>query len=158
MKKVAYRLKKRCGEHVEDGHTYVAGDKVVSTRNLVEIFKGKFEKIHRDDISAEDTPNIPSSATVLDKGKGEGDKKSPSSKLKNSKMFGRNVSLSFPAAIAAELRVYEKDAWYQVVDWNTEDEKPEVVSKRKLREKDVASFLETFVESDDDDEDDDEDE
>lgn len=164
MRKVAFRLKARCGDHVEDGVTYVAGDKVMSNRNLVKLFRNKFERVHpEDDFKfAEASPNIPAPGTVLDKDKDEGAQKTPSSKskkLKNSKKFGRNATLTFPAALAAELRVYEKDFWFQVVDWNTEDGKPEVVSEKKLREKDVADFLKTFVEpesDDDDDEDDDE--
>lgn len=162
VKKVAFRLKARCGDHVEDNVTYVAGDKVMSNRNLEKLFKNKFERIHpEDDFDfAKAGPNIPSPRTVLDKDKGEEDQKSSSSKsgkYKNSTKFGRNITLSFPKAIAAELSVYEKDHWCQVVDRNTEDGKPEVVSEKKLREKEVDSFLETFVESENEDEDEDDD-
>ncbi len=169
VRKVAFRLKQRCGDHVEDGKTYVAGDKVMSCRNLEKLFRNKFERVHpeEDFDFAEASPNIPSPRAVLDKDKGEGDRKPPSSKskkLKNSKKFGKNITLSFPAAIEAELRVYEKASWCQVVDWNTEDGKSEVVSEKKLREKDVEEFLKDYVEpvtdddDDDDSEDDDEDE
>lgn len=144
VRKVAFRLRKKCGDHNEEGVNYVAGDIVKSTRNLEKMFKNKFDRVRpKDDFDFEETsPNIPSPQKT-------------SKKYKNSNKFGTNVTPSFPTAIAAELVVYEKDAWYQVVDRNTEGGKPELVSKKKLREKDVEDFLKNYVEPDSDDDDDD---
>ncbi len=137
VKKVAFKLKKKCGDHNEEGKTYVAGDKVMSHRNLEKLFPTKFERVHPDDgfEFAEASPNIPLPRAVRDKG--EGAKKSSSPKYKNSTKFGENVTLSFPAAVAAELNVYKKANWFQVVDRNTESGKPAVVSEKKLRENEV---------------------
>lgn len=160
VKKVAFKLRLKCGDHVEDGVSYVAGDTVMSNRNLESIFRNKFDRVHPDDgfEFADASPNIRDARAVLDKDKDEGDNKAPSSKskkLKDSKKFGKNVTLSYPAAVAAELRVYEKANWFQVVDWNTENGEPEVVTEKSLREKDVAAFLAEYVEPDLDDDDDD---
>lgn len=159
VRKVAFRLKKKCGDHNEEGINYVAGDTVMSHRNLEKLFKNKFERVHPDDDFefAEASPNIPLPQTVLDKEEGGG--KSPSSKSKkhkDSKKFGQNVTVSYPTAVNAELEVYEKDHWFSVVDRNTEDGKPEELTEKKLREKDVESFLKTYVEVDADAVDDDE--
>lgn len=162
VKKVAFQLRKKVGDHNEDGVNYAAGSIVMSNRNLVKLFRNKFDRVHPDEDFdfAEACPNIPSARTVLNKGKEEGKGPSPKSKRhKDSKKFGENVTLSYPAALDAELEVYEKDHWYSVVDRNTESGKPELLSGKKLREKDLDSFLKRYVEPDDDgDEDDDEDE
>ena len=159
-KKIAYKLKNKCGDHVEDGVTYLAGDTVMSTRKLDKIFHTKFVKVHPDDFETPDRkPNIPSNRAAKDKGKGGKSKSSPP-KPKNSTKFGTNVTDEFPSAVEAQLTVYMKDYWYQIVDRNTEDGKPSVVNEKKLQSKQVGPFLEKFVEKaedidfDDDDEDD----
>jgi len=149
-----FRLGKRCGDHVEDGKMISPGATIESARNLEKVFPGKFVKVHPDENDYEipdEEPNIPSPEAVYDKGEGE-DVSESDSPYPVHPEFGIDITSEFPLAEEIEVKVYEKNHWCQIVD-ETEDGK-EIINDKKLRRKNVKTFLETIeIEEDEEDED-----
>lgn len=156
-----FRLRKKCGNHIgppdANGNrkTYKAGNVVPSEDDLVAKFPMKFELVQgqtEDDNEIASVPNIPepikSKKTKTTVAKSNTQK---SSKVIKSK-YGEDVTEQFPLAKELDLQVFEKSKWFTVVDDDVE------VNDKKLRRKEVDSFLEDYSQIDDEDDEDSEDE
>jgi len=148
-----FRLKQRCGNHVENGKIYEPGDIIETGRDLSSKFRNKFERIHEalKDTGKKDTdeikrPNIPPSVGEGgDTGLNPSPESSPISDeeiVEENLEYGEDVTSEFPTAEKLEVKVFEKSKWYTIVD--TSD--GEVLNEKKLRKKDVIPFLEQYLE------------
>ena len=151
-----FRLKEKAGGHVEGNKQYEAGDIIETDRDLIARFKGKFEKVHEDDL--EDTgaplqtkPNIPSPKAKRGKGSKDKSSQSPSDSdveitnlndIEESE-HGVEVTSNFPTAKKVKVQVWEKDGWYMVTD--PEDDN-EVLNEKKLRENQIEEFVHQYEE------------
>ena len=154
-----FKLKKGCGQHVEKGRTYKAGEEVESEHDLVRMFPEKFELVPGQ-ISVPAVPEIPAPITVkgsvdsenerptLPKSTSDEDEK-PKKKTKGSK-HGKDVTDDFPTAEGFGFKIYEKGGWFAVVDAND----GAVINKKKLRKDGVETFLEEYDMGDEDEEED----
>ena len=141
---------KRGTHYGADGKAYKKGALVESSRDLVAVFsKAKFERDYAaeqktDGTTANSKPNIPRSASKL---------KAKKSKKEVSSEHGIDVTSEFPTATKVGVKVFEKSKWYTAVD----EQDDEVLNEKKLRRKDVESFLEQYLNVDDNEDEDDED-
>lgn len=162
-----FRIKPKCGEHEEEGRTYGPGDVIKTKRNLRKIFVGKFDKVHDEDEKKDTghkTPDIKTPAvaaskeTESDKDKtSKSDPVSTSSKKKNSKKYGVNVTEDFPLAETNDLRVYEKAKVFSIIEMDEDNKK---ILLKKTKKKDVVNYIEEMMEDevhDDEDEDEEDD-
>lgn len=98
------------GGHVEDGKSYEKGDIVESDKNLVSLFRGKFEKVYSEDekLKMQETPKIPTKES-LDKVK---------EKSKNIETrLGPDVTVSFLEAKGTEFKIHKAaGSKYHIVD------------------------------------------
>lgn len=146
-----FRLKEKCGHHVEDGKIYKSGDIIETERDLPTIFhgkdakgrnrSGKFERVHENlkDTGTKDTsriqrPNIPPGVSPKQK-----------TKVANKESaHGEDVTSEFPTAEKVEVKVFEKSRWFTVID--TQDDS--ILNEKKLRRKEVELFLEQYLDLD----------
>ncbi len=163
-----FLLKKKCGNFIgppdEEGNrtTYKSGDKVPSDEDLVTKWPGKFELVGR--YKEEDTPDAPDFPSKSEKkSKSKKATKKEDIKTKSSKSpqkipvvskYGVDVTEDFPTAAKVKLQVFEKLKWFTVID----PDNGEVLNEKKLRKRNVESFLEEYVPDEDEDAEEDEDE
>jgi len=136
-----FKLKKRCGDHYQNGKRYRAGDIVESSLDLCVRFPAKFERDFAAEQKANTAPAVskPNIPPPVDKG---GDKNKPSPL---STKYGEDVTSKFPTAEEVEVLVFEKSKWYTVVD----KADGEVLNEKKLRRKDVEPFLGQYLSDED---------
>ncbi len=147
-----FRLKG--GNHVEDDVTYKSGDIIDSPRDLVAMFRGKFERAFDKELEAKSTKGtkdktVPSKPAIppVSEADGKADKTKPeASPIIKEGEYGRDVTAEFPTAEELDVMVFEKSKWYTVVD--NEDNK--VLNEKKLRAKEVQPFLDSYLEDDED--------
>jgi len=148
-----FKLKK--GTHLQRDKVYKKGDRVESLRDLVAIFsKEKFERDYEaeqragiDAVAVDSKPAIP---PPVDKGADKIEKSPPLPEPKFESVHGKNVTSEFPTAEEIEVEVFEKLKWYTIVDLAD----GEILNKKKLRRKDVQSFLEQYLDEKEDGEED----
>jgi len=151
-----YRLKG--GSHVQNNKIYHKGDIIDTSFDLCQLFRGKFEKVYEEvtDTGVEipnlrARPNI-SPPPLADEGK-EAATSEPSSDtgdVSDESQYGKDVTKDFPVAEELDVQVFEKSKWYTVID--TDDNK--VLNEKKLRKKEVKTFLDELSEDDAEDDDD----
>ena len=156
-----FKLKERSGGHKvashvdENGREVKPGDVIESSSDLEKLFRNKFERMPETVQGPIPKPSIPiplPGQSIEDKGGVDADTSqtppdSPDSKDKDEEKtegeYGKDVSALFPVAGEVEMKVFEKNHWYTVVD--TED--GEVMNeKKKLRKEEVTGFLEQYRE------------
>lgn len=165
-----FRLKKKCGDHAQDGKIYKSGDIVETDIDLCALFRNKFERAYEQelkDTGKEDTtakkPNIPSPlgkddevveeiiSDSLPKDEVETEEAvsdflleddEPDKNAEDETEHGKDVTSEFPTAVKLRLKVFEKSKWYVVVDVSDGS----VLNVKKLREKEVQSFIEQYLE------------
>lgn len=126
--------------HVEDGVRYYKGSRIVSDRDLDQIFKGKFTRI--DD--APSFPNDCSGVAETTEEEGQETREEVSSLAKppsEAGPLGADVTSLFPSAAANELRVFKKGNRYHVCD--AESDKP--LTDKPIVKAAVESFIESYV-------------
>ena len=154
-----FELKAKCGNHIMDGKTYVAGDRIETSKDLTIKLGHKFKRIvQKEDFEPDQLqPNIPAKG-IGNKSGQEDEIKSPSATDKSeTKTSEHGVDITGEIDGAAEIgvKVYMGKAnWCVVVD----NEDGKILNDTKLRKKHVVEFLESIIEAEDDDDDEDEDE
>ena len=125
-----FRLKG--GRHVEDDITYNKGDVITTGTDLAAKFgKRRFERLGKFVDEDVEQPRIRSTQSKTRKKK---------SKKKEKDSCGLDVTEDFAVAKDAGLTVFEKEHWLTVFDENDV-----VLNDKKLRKKDVPSFLEEYL-------------
>lgn len=126
------------GSHTEDKVSYSKGDVITTDTDLAAKFgKRRFERLGK--LIDEDVEQ-PVIKTVRTKGKKKTKKKSKEKKNN----LGLEVTEDFAVAKEAGFTIFEKERWFTVFDENGM-----VLNDKKLRKKDVPSFLEEYITEDD---------
>lgn len=136
-----YRLKARCASHTTGGKTYVAGDVIKSSVNLVDRYPAKFEEVIEQNQPKQkpvaiQNPKQEKPKIVMEDNKPE--------KVDSEKTTEKELSeeVEFPEAVEAGLNVVQKGAWYNVTDPDDGDKQ---LNEKGLRKGDVAKFINDYV-------------
>ena len=145
-----YILKKNVGSHTDlKGKKYFSGDMIKSDVDLVVKFPGKFDLTNESMQPVVNTPSRPEiPGPMSDVGESESptdptlDIDNDGDKIEEEVKYGKDVTDQFEDAVTAELKVYKRTQWYTIID----PDDGEILNNKKLRKKDVGSFLATYVE------------
>jgi hypothetical protein len=158
-----FRVKKQCGNHNHNGTIYGPGDIFESDRDETKRFRNKFERVLTEDEVMPAKPNITVPKKKRSAKKEEVEEISDAStssevedveeldleeevveeedEPQDNRPDGKDVTEDYPTAVELEVEVFQKGIWHVVYD-PADDE---ILSKKKLRAKQVQPFLEKYL-------------